>query len=101
MSDEKRRALKNLYEIEEKVLDFQQLYLQTLEAKQNPPPVSINLEIETLKELIGNEENRIKKLSTPPLNFKLLSSKNYIRKQNISNSNLFFFFLSRTRRTAK
>jgi hypothetical protein len=83
--DQKTKALKNLNEIELKLNDFQQLYLQTLETKN--PPVSINLEIETLKELLNEEEIRLKKFNTPTSsNFN--KSNNYDSSNNISHENL-------------
>ena len=89
-SDQKLKYLKNLNDIEEKVLNFQQLYLQSFDTKQNPL-VPINLEIETIKELISDEENRIKNLNSPlaqqpPIILNLKSSSNNILNSSTNNN---------------
>jgi hypothetical protein len=102
-NEEKVKYLKNLNEIEEKVINFQQLYLQSYEttAKQSLP-VPINLEIETIKELISDEENRIKSLNLPSatpsaiLNLKSLSNNIYDNSNiNYNEKNLSSYYASK------
>ena len=91
--EEKVKYLKNLNEIEEKVLNFQQLYLQSYDTTKQSLPVPINLEIETIKELISDEENRIKSLNPPVaapatiINLKSLSNNIYDNSNNNNNYN--------------